>query len=144
MIAELTTDKATFELEAPAAGRLIRCYAETKSIVPIGYIIALIGQADGVDPAVEEENAAIMALYRQGSTVATASRTSAVQGREDKTVQTKPADERSDDASSALRATPRARRLAEEKKIDLAAVQAATGANLITEVILRKFIREEE
>ena len=38
-VVEVTTDKASFEIEAPEAGTLRKIIAVEKSIIPIGYIM---------------------------------------------------------------------------------------------------------
>lgn len=45
-IAEIESDKASFELEAPASGTLIKIVCEEGSVVPITETIAYIGKAD--------------------------------------------------------------------------------------------------
>src|SRR5215469_5545176 len=53
-IAEIQTDKATVELEAPATGTLAEIRALAGEEVPVGHVIALILSAEEVDkpPAV--------------------------------------------------------------------------------------------
>ena len=118
-IAELTTDKAVYELEAPADGTLLAIYAAEKSVVPTGFIVGLIGLPGETAPEAGAENAAKMAAYRGTSAPAAA-----------------PAR----DAGTRVRATPRARRLAQEKGLDLAKIQAETGAELIDEKILAPYL----
>ncbi len=118
-IAELTTDKAAYELEAPAAGTLLAVYAAEKSVVPTGYIAGLIGVPGEEDPAAAAENEALVAAYRGPAAVPA------------------PARER----ATRVRATPRARRLAQEQGIDLAKVQAETGAEVIDETVLAPYLK---
>ena len=118
-VAELATDKAVYELEAPASGTLLEIFAAEKSVVPTGYIIGLLGAAGDHDPAIADDNAAIMAAYRPPETAAA------------------PVRER----PQRVRATPRARRLAQERGLDLAKVQAETGAEIIDETILAPYLK---
>ena len=118
-LAELTTDKAVYELEAPAAGTLLAIYAAGKSVVPTGFIVGLIGEAGEEDSGAAAENEALMASYRGPAAAAT------------------PVRER----AARVRATPRARRLAQEKGIDLAKVQAETGAEVIDEAVLAPYLK---
>lgn len=120
-LAELTTDKAVYELEAPADGTLLAVYAASKSVVPTGFIAGLIGAPGEDDPSAETDNAALMAAYR-GSPAPVAPA---------------PARER----PARVRATPRARRLAQEKGLDLAQIQAETGAEVIDEAILAPYLK---
>jgi pyruvate dehydrogenase E2 component (dihydrolipoamide acetyltransferase) len=117
-LAELTTDKAAYELETPAAGTLIAVYATDKSVVPTGFIVGLIGKPGESDLEAEAANANLMAAYRGPAVAVPPPR----------------------DRGARVRATPRARRLAQEKGIDLAQVQAATGAELIDEKILAPYL----
>ena len=118
-LAELTTDKAAYELEAPVTGTLLAIYAADKSVVPTGYIAGLIGAAGEEDADAEAENEALMTAYRGPSATPAPSRERAVR----------------------VRATPRARRLAQEQGIDLSKVQAETGAEIIDEAILAPFLK---
>ncbi|MGQ9661275.1 MAG: biotin/lipoyl-containing protein [Kiritimatiellia bacterium] len=63
-LAEITTDKATVELECPRSGILRQKLAKTKSILPVGYIIALIGNNSDRLPDVSRENEQLLARYR--------------------------------------------------------------------------------
>jgi pyruvate/2-oxoglutarate dehydrogenase complex dihydrolipoamide acyltransferase (E2) component len=118
-LAELTTDKAVYELEAPASGTLLAIYAAEKSVVPTGFIVGLIGAAGEDDPKAEAMNTDLMTAYR-GPTAAPAP---------------------SHDRAARIRATPRARRLAQDKGIDLAKVQAETGAEIIDEAVLSAYLK---
>jgi pyruvate dehydrogenase E2 component (dihydrolipoamide acetyltransferase) len=117
-LADLTTDKAVYELEAPAAGTLLDVFAEEKSVVPTGFIVGLIGAPGETDPGVEADNAALMTAYR-GPTAPPPSR----------------------DRAARVRATPRARRLAQEKGLDLAKIQTETGAEIIDETVLAPYLK---
>jgi pyruvate dehydrogenase E2 component (dihydrolipoamide acetyltransferase) len=118
-LAELTTDKAAYELEAPTAGTLLAVYATEKSIMPTGFIAGIIGAPGEEDLAAEADNAALVASYC-GPAAAAA-----------------PARER---RAVRIRATPLVRRLAQEKGIDLAKVQAETGAEIISEAVLAPYL----
>ena len=107
---ELVTDKADFEWEAEVAGTLLQIVAKQKSLVPVGYIIALVGEPGEALPDVSEENAALLARMRE--TVAPAGNDSA------------PTTGRSA-GGQRIAAKPAARRLAREHQIDLADVARA-------------------
>lgn len=119
-IAELTTDKAVYELEAPADGTLLAIYATEKSVVPTGFAVGLIGAPGEVDTEAETVNEAQLAAYRGTSAPAAA-----------------PARDR----GTRVRATPRARRLAQEKGLDLAQIQAETGAEVVDEAVLAPYLK---
>ncbi len=135
-VAELTTDKATFELEAPASGTLLAIYAPAKSIVPINYIIGLIGTAGSTDPSIEEDNNTIMQAYQNQTSTSAAPTTSAAP----QPVAAPPATAAPATSQTAVRATPRVRRQAHSLGIDLADVQKATGASMITSEILDSYL----
>ena len=119
-VAELTTDKAVYELEAPAAGTLLAIYAAEKSVVPTGFTVGLIGVPGESDPEAEAANAAKLAACGGASVPA--------------------ASAHARDHGTRVRATPRARRLAQEKGLDLAKIQAETGAELIDEKVLAPYL----
>ncbi len=120
ILAVLTTDKAAYDFEAPAAGTLLAIAAPTKSIVPTGSVIGAIGEAG------EQVEASAFA----GPSV--------TQGQQDaRTIGTgrcacPPAQPR-------IRATPRARRLATEKGFDLAAICAAVGVEIVDEAAIAAY-----
>ncbi len=131
---EISTDKAAFEIEAPASGTLLAVFAPEKSIVPIKFVLGLIGTAGEEDSAATADNAALMAAYR-ASLAAPAAAPKAV-------ISATPAAPNATSAaaaSPALRATPKARRYAQSKGIDLAEVARATGASMITEAIIMQY-----
>ena len=118
-VAELTTDKAVYELESPAAGTLIAVFAAEKSVVPTGYIVGLVGAPGEEDLDAEAENEAMMIAYRGPAAAPAPSR----------------------ERAARVRATPRARRLAQEKGIDLAKVAAETGAEVVDEAVLAPYLK---
>ena len=120
-VAELTTDKAVFELEAPEAGTLLAVYAQEKSVVPVGYAVAAVGAAgDAAPPEPPAENETLLAAYRGGASVVSASPTAPREVR--------------------VRATPKARRIAAEKGLDLAEIQKATGVSVVDEAAISTFL----
>lgn len=122
---ELSTSKAAFELEAPRSGVLRAILADVKSSLPVGYVVALIGDADEALPDVSAVNRKLMET--QGARSGTAPAEKAKAGAP---------------ATGALRATPAARRLAREHGIDLAAVQAKYSVEIVTESVLTRFLDE--
>lgn len=121
-VVELTTDKASFELEAPATGTVLRILAKEKSIVPVGFILALIGDPSATLPDAEAANRLLLERLNPAR--------SASSGRQP----ARPA------AGQAVKMTPVARKLAKDHGLDPAAIRAETGAETITEEIVRKFI----
>lgn len=124
-VAELTTDKAAFELESPASGYLLTILAAVKSVVPSGYILGVIGDPCDSDPAAEAENVALLAAYQTAAGVApgVATATAAAQ------------------PAIRVRATPKARRLAQQHGIDLVRVLAETGVEVVDETALFPYLK---
>lgn len=121
IIAEIESDKATLELEAQAGGTLLHLMAEAGDVVPVGGNLAIVGNegedysgmldGDGAAPAAEKEEAAPAAE-----------------------TDTAPEEEKRETAVSppsngkypgGVKATPVARRMAEELGVDLRKVKGS-------------------
>jgi pyruvate dehydrogenase E2 component (dihydrolipoamide acetyltransferase) len=99
-IVEIETDKVTVEVEAPASGVLREVSAQPGDVVPVGKTIALIfAPGEARAPTAESEVAAV----RHTGAAATPS------------------------VPPAVKASPLARKLAEQHGVDLAAVKTARG-----------------
>ena len=122
IIAELTTDKAVYELEAPESGELLAILAEEKSVIPTGYITSLIGIPGEDDPLADTDNESCMAAYRGESATG-----SSISKRERK---------------ARVRATPKARRIAKRNGLKLEEIQRKTGAEVVDEAAITKFLKE--
>jgi pyruvate dehydrogenase E2 component (dihydrolipoamide acetyltransferase) len=115
-LVEIITSKATFDLESPADGILLKCIAPTNSIVPVGYVLAVVGDPGEEVPDVAAGNDTLMAGFRGRATAA----------------ERNPAPK--------VRATPGARRLAKEAGIDLGEVFSNAGGHPVREEDVRKFL----
>ncbi len=107
-IVEIETDKVTVEIEAPAAGVLRDVTAQPGDVVPVGKTIALIfaaGEAGGAaSPAPAAAPARAMATPSPAAPVG-----------------------QSPAAASGVRASPLARKLAEQHGVDLASIKTPSG-----------------
>lgn len=121
-IAELTTDKASFDLEAPRPGVLRKILAREKSVLPVGYVIALLGDDKEPLPDVSGSNRKLLDTHRQRLRRKPA-RSGGKAGKRRR---------------SSVRATPAARRLAREMDVDLEAVQKAGNVEVVTEELVRE------
>ena len=119
-IVEMTTEKAAFEFESPRNGILRKILAARKSALPVGYVFALVGGKGDPLPDLAATNAKLLARHRQ--TAVARPRAAARPGTPRKRV----------------RATPAARRLARELKIDLADLKNSVTTDVITEDTVRK------
>jgi pyruvate/2-oxoglutarate dehydrogenase complex dihydrolipoamide acyltransferase (E2) component len=125
-LAELTTDKAAFEFESPCSGIVRRILAEKKSIIPIGYVMALVGGPADPLPDVSDLNRRLIEKHRRAA------------GKK-RPVPTKGAPAK----PAAVRATPAARRLACEHGIDLATVQSAFKTEIVTAEMVKSVFQKE-
>ncbi len=136
IVAELTTDKATFDLEAIDSGTLLAILAAPKSVVPSGYILALLGAPGETDESAAAHNQALLAKYRAAADTQPAAPRAP-------TVATPPPATAAPPATR-IRATPRARRLAQEHGLDLARIQSETGAEVVDEAVLQPYVKKTE
>lgn len=142
IVAELTTDKATFELGATGSGTLLKILAAPKSVVPSGYILALLGKPGDVDVEAAVYNDRLMEKHRETAGVQQAQ----VGALPRSAIRVENAVAAGGDCgppatpAARVRATPRARRLAQEQKIDLVRVQAETGAEVVDDAVLQKYL----
>ncbi len=132
VLCELITEKSTFELEAEAAGVLLRQSADEKSIVPVGFIIGIVGESDDELPDIEAENRLAMG-NRQSAENSDESALRVPLVAKNEAPQAKPS------SGGRVRATPAARRLAKELNKDLEIVAAAHPGKVLSEDDVRNF-----
>jgi len=116
-LVEIVTSKATFDVESPIEGVLRRILAPPKSVLPVGYILCVIGSTDEDLPDVGPENERLLAEFRASARNAAA---------------------KASGAKRKVRATPGARRLARELGVDLASVVASGGSGIVREADVRR------
>lgn len=136
-LCELITEKTTFQLPAEGSGVLRRIVAAEKSIVPVGFIIGLIGDPEEPLPDIEAHNAGARESKRETPdtpaetlrvpSVATPSYAPSVSGA---AVGAAPSGA---SAASRVRATPAARRAARERGVALEDVAAAFPGKVLSE-----------
>jgi pyruvate dehydrogenase E2 component (dihydrolipoamide acetyltransferase) len=121
IIAEIETDKATMELQSFESGTLQRILVEAGKVVPIGEVIAIIG--DGAAPAASASAPAAAPPAAAPAPDASAAPAPAVPAA--------PSNGQGDDH---IKASPLARKLAAERGIDLRLVQGTgPGGRIIKE-----------
>jgi pyruvate dehydrogenase E2 component (dihydrolipoamide acetyltransferase) len=110
-----------------------------KSIVPVGYCIALLGEANDELPDVESENAAVVA-HRQSAGAAAGESTPSLQvpslqvpSLQVPSIQASESASTPAAAASRIRATPAARRAARERGVAIEDVAAAFSGKVLTE-----------
>ena len=112
---EITTDKACIEVESPKSGIVRKILARKKSVLPVGYVITLIGAVTDKLPDVSRKNTTLLEKHRN--------RINKSDKPQRKSIKKKTSD---------LRATPGARRLAKELKIDLNTLKSKAQTGIIT------------
>ncbi len=127
-LCELITEKTTLELPSESAGVLRLIVAPAKSIVPAGFILALIGDESEEIPDVSMENAAIVAQKGPQSELAAPSLS----------VPSLSIAAPSSDASR-VRATPAARRAAKVAGVSLEDVAAKFPGKVLGEDDIKAF-----
>jgi pyruvate/2-oxoglutarate dehydrogenase complex dihydrolipoamide acyltransferase (E2) component len=126
-LAELTTDKAVFDLESPRSGVLRKIFAPEKSTLPVGYIVALIAGPSDKLPDVTKANTRILERYRKN-----------LQGQK---TGKKVAPPRSASGMH-VRATPSARRIASAHQIDLSDVVKKMNVDVVTESVIKTYLEK--
>jgi pyruvate dehydrogenase E2 component (dihydrolipoamide acetyltransferase) len=116
VLAEIETDKATVEVESSASGVVRRLVVEEGSVVPVGSPIAIVGTADeNIETGSVLETGQASKVERQPAAVPSPILSSPA-----------PAPVQSEiinPQSSVIKASPLARKIASEKKVDLSSVK---------------------
>lgn len=136
-ICEIITDKATFEYEAETDGIVKRIYAPPRSTVPVGYVIAFIGDADEEPPSdIEQRNDRVMEEHA-----------SATEDELDLDLDldlprgARRQRSRKADRKRRVRGTPAARRLASENRVSLEEVaEAMDVSGVVNEDDIRRYV----
>ncbi|MGD2050281.1 MAG: dihydrolipoamide acetyltransferase family protein [Chloroflexota bacterium] len=114
VIAEIESDKATLELEAQASGTLLKLLASDGDVVPIGGNLAIVGaEGEDISDMAEEAAEAEEAEAEPAEEVAEAEAKAPEPEKETR------APAVSDEFPGGAKASPVARRVAEERGIDL-------------------------
>lgn len=134
---EMVTDKAEFEFESTAAGSVQALFASENAEVPVGFILALVGDEKPSQAELDEaeaENRRALDAFREAVDVA------ALWEKEDTESAGAP-----EAGGSRIRATPKARRLAKEQGVDLAEVKRSLGLEgMVREEDIKRFVEGEK
>ena len=145
ILAEIETDKATMELEAYDSGVLEQILVQEGETVPIGQAVAIIGSGGGVQkqeqPAAQETD---KGTQKEKQPVIAEASTD--EQRQDQTegadTQRRPQIEESTDGRS-IKASPLARRMAEEHDIDLGQIQGTGPGGRIVRDDIEDFLEQK-
>lgn len=153
IIAEIESDKATLELEAQAGGILLKKLEEAGAVVPVGANIAIVGQ-EGEDVSGMTGNGEAAAQPAQaeaalGPAPATEAAARTPEAPTSPAAPPAPAEAApapaageavSDEFPDGVRATPVARRIAEERDLDLRQVTGSGPGGRIRKADVEAFI----
>ncbi len=132
-LCELITEKTTFPLEAEGSGILRQIAINEKSIVPVGAVIGLIGEADEELPDIEIENARLrerLAASKEEPQQVTIPTVAPVAATSTQAAPT---------GGSRVRATPAARRAARDRGVDIEHVAKAFPGKVLSEDDVRNY-----
>ncbi len=139
IIAEVETDKANMELEAFVSGVLLETRFKAGDIVPVGTVIALVGEAGEKPPAKSSGEKEKKAEAVEKPPV----EEEKVSAPEEK----KPAEKTEESIPAAAgeeKASPMVRRIAREEGIDLGQVKGTGPEGRVLREDLEKFLEERE
>lgn len=146
VIAEIETDKATIEIEAQAGGTVLKLLAAAGDVVEVGSPIGYVGEEgesapeDGAAPAAEaEEEPAEEAPEAEAEEKA-----EAAPQEDEEEAEAAPAEAPGDsDLPGGVKASPIARRIADEKGIDLRQVKGTGPGGRVVKKDVEDFPTEE-
>lgn len=137
VIAEIESDKATLELEAQASGTLLKLLASDGDVVPIGGNLAIVGEeGEDISDMAEEGAEAEEAEAEPAEEIAEAEAKAPEPEKEAR------APAVSDEFPSGVKASPVARRVAEERGIDLTKINGTGPGGRIVRADVESY--EEE
>ena len=131
-LVEVITDKTVFEFESPKSGILRLISAPENSVIPPGYVLALIGKAEDKLPDVEEYNRSLMDSFLKEKEV------SLEKGNDIKRRTTS-----GNSGKNTIRATPSAKRLAGEHQLDLSEIQAMFEVEVVNEKTVMQYLERQ-
>jgi pyruvate dehydrogenase E2 component (dihydrolipoamide acetyltransferase) len=138
-LCELITEKTTFELESEGEGVLRRIIAPEKSVVPVGFTLALVGDENEALPDIEAENTALKELEKAAPGAANAEPALSVPSLNVPSVSVSAPATPAPGGGSRVRATPAARRAAKDKGINIEDVAAAFPGKVLSEEDVNNF-----
>ena len=133
IVAEVETDKATFEITAPVGGTLLATFFDEGALVPVFTTVCVIGApGEAVDPFRPQE----LGIRDSGSGIRHAVTGESHEGNREPDIpnpKSELATPESRIALSAFRISPRARRLADERGVQAAAIAGSGPGGRILE-----------
>lgn len=142
-VAEIETDKAAVDFESPVAGVLLKVLVAEGTTVPVGETIAIVGDA-GEDPAAAAVPAAPGPEEADSTDEPAGDAADAPVPETPAPSPSEPQQERTTMFEDNLRASPVARKLAEEQDIDLSLIKGTGPGGRITRDDVLSFVPEPE
>lgn len=133
-LCDLITEKTTFTLESEGEGVLRQIAAPAKSVVPVGYILAVLGDENESLPDVDTENRTMLEKNNAPVANESAPQLNVPVLNVPNNVSTQNA---ALNAGTRVRATPAARRIARELGVDIEEVAKALPGKVLNEEDVR-------
>jgi pyruvate dehydrogenase E2 component (dihydrolipoamide acetyltransferase) len=130
-LVEVITDKTVFEFESPKSGILRQITAPENSVIPPGYVLALIGKLEDELPDVGEYNRGLMESYMKEKSVPLKNETGVK--RKDSGIP----------VGNKVRATPSAKRLAGEHDLELSEIQSMFDVEVVNEKTVLQYMERK-
>ncbi len=145
VVAEIESDKATLELESQVGGTLLQLLHEPGDVVAVGANMAIVG-AEGEDVSgLAGGNGAAPAAEAKAEPAAEAEPEPAAAEKAPQAAEAKqPAADADDAYPGGVKATPVARRLAQERKIELTHITGSGPDGRITKADVEAYIEKPE
>jgi len=146
ILAEIETDKATMELEAYESGTLQQVLVKEGETVPIGQVVAIIGtgavaQNVGAAP-VPTRPAAVQPVPARTDGDGSVSAPAKIPSKAETSIQSKDPDVTGSGERRAIKASPLARRMAEEFSVDLSQVYGTGPGGRIVRDDIDDFLKQ--
>lgn len=137
-LCEIITDKATFPMPAPCAGTVLKRLAPERAVLPVGYIMCVLGDAGETVPAdYAASNETLLATHLHATTAVSAN--AAASSGSASTAPVAPL------AGAGVRATPAARRMAKEAGIELSEIAKKFSlSGPVNEKDVKRYIDEKK
>jgi len=147
IVAEIESDKATLELESQVAGTLLQLLHEPGDVVPVGANMAIVGE-QGEDVSALAGGNGSQETARETAPTGTQEEPKQAAGKPTPPASTQapaaeaPANDITPDETypGGVKATPVARRLAEEKQIDLLQVKGSGPDGRVTKADVESYV----
>lgn len=134
VIAEISSEKLSSPVESPVSGTILKINVQEGDVLPIKEVIAIVGE-EGEEVASDEQDKDVPDVPEEASEEVSSASTK-------EETSSKPRNQGSD--GERIFATPLARKMAEEKGIDLSDVNGTGGNHRITRLDIDRYVPSEK